>query len=202
MRAITWSMLGLLAVLAMPARAEDNEEKLCQRAFRFVNSKCPELLSGLSCRDNRDQVQAAYDQCKGEGGGRKAKAKPAPAPAAPAASPAAPAKAAPTASPAAPAKAAPAAAPAAPAAPATAPADGITSGNLKPGEGVGRHQCLASADGVDINVTSNRTVGVATCKGEIEAEYQKRLCAGKAGQKIAFSWQFADTKGTGTFKCK
>jgi hypothetical protein len=77
-------------------------------------------------------------------------------------------------------------------------------GDLKPGQGVGRRQCLASTGGVgNIEVTSSKTVGVATCNGEIKRVLiEKGVCKGKAARtKVEYSWQFADTTGKDAVSC-
>jgi hypothetical protein len=90
-------------------------------------------------------------------------------------------------------------APAAPAAPAPAEAG---KGALKPGQGVGVRACLGSTANVNVEATSKSTVGVATCRGELQKAFvAKGLCSGKKGAKLEYSWQFADTTGTYTFTC-
>jgi hypothetical protein len=96
-------------------------------------------------------------------------------------------------------------APAAPAAPPAAPppAD-APKGDLKPGQGVGRRVCLGSTSGIgNIEVTSARTVGVATCNGELKRVFvEKGICKGKAARtKVEYGWQFADTTGKDTVSC-
>jgi hypothetical protein len=90
-------------------------------------------------------------------------------------------------------------APAEPPPPADAP-----KGDLKPGQGVGRRVCLGSTSGIgNIEVTSNRTVGVATCNGELKKVFlEKGICKGKpARTKVEYGWQFADTTGKDTVSC-
>ena len=92
-----------------------------------------------------------------------------------------------------------AAEPAPPPPPADAP-----KGDLKPGQGVGRRVCLGSTGGVgNIEVTSARTVGVATCNGELRRVFlEKGICKGKAARtKVEYGWQFADTTGKDTVSC-
>lgn len=93
---------------------------------------------------------------------------------------------------------------AAPADPApAAPAD-PGKGALKPGQGVGRRICLGSTSGIgNIEVTSNKTVGVATCNGELRRAFlDKGICKGhKSRDKVEYGWQFADTTGTDTVSC-
>ncbi|MFZ5446632.1 MAG: hypothetical protein ACOZQL_41980 [Myxococcota bacterium] len=163
-------------VVSLSAWADD--EKDCQNEFRITNARCPEMLAGLSCRETREKVGEAYQRCGDEWEARKARN------AAAAAEPAAPAseRASTGAS--------------------SSSGEPKPSGSLKAGQGVGRRKCTASSGGVDIEVTSGRTVGVATCKSAIEAEYQKRLCAGKKGQRLAYTWQFADTTGNDDLRCR
>jgi hypothetical protein len=68
-------MIVAVSVLAATPALADNSDARCQRAFRYVNAKCPELLTGLSCKDTPDKVQAAYDQCH-DGGGKAPAAPP------------------------------------------------------------------------------------------------------------------------------
>jgi hypothetical protein len=77
-------------------------------------------------------------------------------------------------------------------------------GDLKPGQGVGRRVCLGSTGSVgNIEVTSNKTVGVATCNGELKRVFlEKGICkAQPKGAKVEYGWQFADTTGTDTVRC-
>lgn len=90
--------------------------------------------------------------------------------------------------------AAPEPAPAAPAPPGT--------GTLKPGQAVGTQTCRGSANNVNIEATSKYTIGVATCRGELQKMFiAKGLCTNAKGKKIDYSWQFADTTGTFSFTC-
>jgi len=76
--------------------------------------------------------------------------------------------------------------------------------DLKPGQFAGVRKCAGSSSGTDIEVTSKKTIGVATCKTELQKEFvAKGLCAGKKkGAKVEYSFQFgADDdkqKATGT----
>lgn len=86
---------------------------------------------------------------------------------------------------------------------APAPAES-SKGNLKPGQGVGRRICLGSTSGIgNIEVTSARTVGVATCNGELRKAFlDKGICKGKKPrEKVEYGWQFADTTGLDTVTC-
>ena len=89
-------------------------------------------------------------------------------------------------------------------APAAPPAADAPKGDLKPGQGVGRRVCLGSTSGVgNIEVTSAKTVGVATCNGELKRVFlEKGICKGKAPRtKVEYGWQFADTTGKDTVPC-
>lgn len=163
----------LLVLLAVPAFADD--EKDCMNEFRITTSRCPEMLEGLSCRNDRTKVGDAYQRCADVVEARKAAQ--------------ANAASAPTPSANAPHGAPP-------------PSTAAPSGTLKMGQGIGRRTCTGSLQGVNIEVTSSRTVGVATCKSALKDEYQKRVCAGKAGQKLPFTWQFADTTGGDVVRCR
>jgi hypothetical protein len=86
-------------------------------------------------------------------------------------------------------------------APPPAPAD-PGKGALKPGQAVGVRVCLGSTANVNVEATSKGTVGVATCRGELQKAFiAKGLCTGKKGAKLEYSWQFADTTGTYSFLC-
>jgi len=88
-------------------------------------------------------------------------------------------------------------------APPPPPAD-APKGDLKPGQAVGRRVCLGSTSGVgNIEVTSNKTVGVATCNGELRRVFlEKGICKGKTTRtKVEYGWQFADTTGKDTVSC-
>ena len=163
----------LLTMLAVPAFADD--EKDCQNEFRITTSRCPGMLDGLSCRNDRAKVGETYQRCADEVEARKAKRA---------------------------AAGAPAVSPPPTGSRGDAQPPGTATGNLKAGQGIGRRPCTGSLQGVNIEVTSGRTVGVATCKSALKDEYQKRVCAGKAGQKLAFSWQFADTAGEDVLRCR
>ena len=82
--------------------------------------------------------------------------------------------------------------------------------DLKPGQFAGVRKCVGTANGTEVVVTSKRTIGVATCKSEIQkALVEKGVCAGKKKrEKVEYSFQFgADEdpqKATGThyISCK
>ena len=83
------------------------------------------------------------------------------------------------------------------------PADSA-KGNLKPGQGVGRRVCLGSTSGIgNIEATSNKTVGVATCNGELRRVFLERgICKShKKYDKVEYGWQFADTTGLDKVTC-
>ena len=76
--------------------------------------------------------------------------------------------------------------------------------DLKAGQYAGVRKCAGSSAGTDVEVTSKKTIGVATCKGELAKAFtEKGVCDGKKkGAKVEFSFQFgADDdkqKATGT----
>lgn len=82
--------------------------------------------------------------------------------------------------------------------------------DLKPGAYAGVRPCRGSAKGIDVDVTSKKTIGVATCKGEIQRQLvDKGVCNGeKKGKKVEYSFQFGDDKdpqkttGTHYVSCK
>jgi hypothetical protein len=82
-------------------------------------------------------------------------------------------------------------------------------GTLKPGQAVGVRKCLGSSGGVNIEATSKRTVGVATCRSALQKIFieEKNLCAGKPKYaKVEYSWQFGEgeyaTTGKHYFMCR
>jgi hypothetical protein len=82
--------------------------------------------------------------------------------------------------------------------------------DLKPGQYAGVRPCKGSSNGVDIEVTSKKTIGVATCKSELQKQFiAKGLCSGrKKHEKVEYSFTFGDdkdpnqTKGNHWFSCK
>lgn len=76
--------------------------------------------------------------------------------------------------------------------------------DLKPGQFAGVRKCVGTANGTEVIVTSKKTIGVATCKNEIQkALVEKGVCDGKKKrEKVEYSFQFgADDdrqKATGT----
>lgn len=86
-------------------------------------------------------------------------------------------------------------------APPPAPAES-GKGALKPGQAVGVRACLGSAQNVNVEATNKYTIGVATCRGELQKVFlAKGVCTNKKGAKLEYSWQFADTTGTHYFYC-
>jgi len=82
-------------------------------------------------------------------------------------------------------------------------------GNLKPGQFAGVRKCIGSTAGVNIDVTSKKTIGVATCKSQLQKVFvdEKRMCDGKGKrEKIEYSWQFGEgdnaTTGKHYFTCR
>ena len=53
-------------------------------------------------------------------------------------------------------------------------------------------QCQGSAKGIDVDVTSKKTIGVATCKGEIQKKLiAEGACSGeKKGTRVEYSFKF------------
>jgi hypothetical protein len=76
--------------------------------------------------------------------------------------------------------------------------------DLKPGQYAGVRKCVGNAGGTEVIATSKKTIGVATCKSEIQRMLvDKGVCAGKKkNEKVEYSFQFgADDdpqKSTGT----
>jgi hypothetical protein len=68
--------------------------------------------------------------------------------------------------------------------------------DLKPGQFAGVRKCTGSSGGTDIDVTSKKTIGVATCKGELQRELVARgVCNGKPKHaKVEYSFKFGDDK--------
>jgi hypothetical protein len=85
--------------------------------------------------------------------------------------------------------------------PADPPPAAPPKGDLKPGQYVGKQVCLGSTTGATIDVTSSKTIGVANCQRELELVFAQKVCADKKGQKIEYSWQFADTTGKKSWSC-
>jgi hypothetical protein len=66
----------------------------------------------------------------------------------------------------------------------------------KPGQYTGVRKCTATGGGHYVNATSKRTIGVATCKGELQkALIAKGACIGKAkNTKVEFDFEFGSDK--------
>lgn len=74
----------------------------------------------------------------------------------------------------------------------------------KPGQYTGVRKCTATAGSLSVEATSKKTIGVATCKTELQKVLVDRgACTGKKKrEKVAYTFQFgADddpNKATGT----
>jgi hypothetical protein len=82
-------------------------------------------------------------------------------------------------------------------------------GNLKPGQAVGVRTCRGSTQGVNIEATSKKTIGVANCRLALQKVFidEKKLCDGRRkNEKVEYSWQFGEgeyaTTGKHYFICK
>jgi hypothetical protein len=80
----------------------------------------------------------------------------------------------------------------------------------KPGQYTGPKQCKASANGVEVDVSSKRTIGVATCKNAAQKELiAKGACKDVTGKnrRIEYTWAFGkdddanQAKGTDKMSC-
>ena len=84
------------------------------------------------------------------------------------------------------------------------------SADLKPGQYAGVKECTATSGDITINVTSKKTIGVATCKSELQKEFlAKGICNGrKKNEKVEYSFTFGSdkdpnqTKGTHYGSCR
>jgi hypothetical protein len=80
----------------------------------------------------------------------------------------------------------------------------------RPGQYTGVRKCTATVGSLNVEATSKKTIGVATCKGELQKLLvDKGVCIGKRKREaVVFSFQFgaddAPNKATGTAKliCK
>jgi hypothetical protein len=80
----------------------------------------------------------------------------------------------------------------------------------KAGEYTGVRKCTAKGGGHYVDATSKRTIGVATCKGELQkALIAKGVCIGKAkNEKVEFDFEFGSdrdkdqTKGSYFVQCR
>jgi len=67
---------------------------------------------------------------------------------------------------------------------------------LKPGQYAGVRKCTGTLGTLSVDVTSKRTIGVATCKTELQKKFiAEGACRDhKKNDKVAFSFQFGDDK--------
>jgi hypothetical protein len=80
----------------------------------------------------------------------------------------------------------------------------------RPGQFTGVRKCTATSGSLYVDATSRKTIGVATCKGELQkALVDKGACIGKRKREtVWYTFQFgrddAPNKATGTAKlvCK
>lgn len=76
--------------------------------------------------------------------------------------------------------------------------------DLKPGQYAGVRKCAGTSGGTEVVATSKKTIGVATCKHELQKAFlDKGICTGKKkGEKIEYAFQFGNDddprKATGT----
>lgn len=79
----------------------------------------------------------------------------------------------------------------------------------KPGQFTGVRECKGSANGVDVDATSKKTIGVASCKIEVQKKLiEAGACQGKKPrQRIDFSFTFGkdgepnQASGNGKLSC-
>jgi hypothetical protein len=66
--------------------------------------------------------------------------------------------------------------------------------DLKAGQYVGVRKCVGTSGSTEVVATSKKTVGVATCKAELQKGLvEKGVCSGKKkGTKVEYSFQFGD----------
>jgi hypothetical protein len=66
----------------------------------------------------------------------------------------------------------------------------------KPGQYTGAKECKGSGGGHFVNATSKRTIGLASCKGEIgKALIAEGVCVGKPkGKRVDFDFTFGSSK--------
>jgi hypothetical protein len=82
----------------------------------------------------------------------------------------------------------------------------VAFADLKPGQYAGVRKCTGTAGSTQVEATSKKTIGVATCKTELQKAFvDKGVCTGKKkGEKVEYSFQFgADDdpqKATGTYR--
>ena len=76
---------------------------------------------------------------------------------------------------------------------------------MKPGQFSGVHKCTGTLGTMSVDVTSKKTIGVATCKTELKKRFvADGACKDhKKNDKLIFSFQFGDdkdpAKATGDF---
>src|SRR5688572_1850952 len=76
----------------------------------------------------------------------------------------------------------------------------------KPGQFTGVRECKGNAGSVEVEATSKRTIGVATCKGELQKKLvENGACQGKKkGDRVEYSFKFGkdgeSDQATGTAK--
>ena len=68
--------------------------------------------------------------------------------------------------------------------------------DYKPGQGVGVRKCTGTSGDISIDVTSKRTIGVASCKLELQKKFVlKGVCIGKKkGEKVDYEFIFGNDK--------
>ena len=79
----------------------------------------------------------------------------------------------------------------------------------KPGQYTGVRECKGSANGINVDATSKRTIGVATCKGEVQKKLlAEGACSGrKKREQVEFSFTFGkdgepdQANGSGKISC-
>ena len=76
----------------------------------------------------------------------------------------------------------------------------------KPGQYTGVRQCTGSAGAIEVDVTSKRTIGVATCKTELQKKLiEQGACEGKKKrERVDYTFKFGKdgepNQATGTAK--
>jgi hypothetical protein len=79
----------------------------------------------------------------------------------------------------------------------------------KPGQYTGVRECKGSAGDINVEATSKRTIGVATCKGEVQKKLiAEGVCNGKKKrEQVVFSFTFGkdgepdQANGSGKISC-
>jgi hypothetical protein len=69
---------------------------------------------------------------------------------------------------------------------------GIVAAQPKPGQYTGVRQCTGTAGSVEVDATSKHTIGVATCKSELQKKLiENGACGGKKkGVRVDYSFKF------------